>query len=293
MCRRFSRLFRKVCCGTRDAARTFRSTSVSNTPVDLRFCDVAGHDHVLHATTPDGHGWHVRAFLARGIFTRHCHSWQAVERTVSWLRRHAHENVPARQSGPAAPTAAVLACLMVMGTTSWAQVRPPADDAVAVFTAATHQYAVTHRRIEQQLPPMVVNADPAEIYRAIEQMAAAMKAARPNARQGDFFTPALAPLLRSRITTSLHTHGFTREDVRLAEMAEGIDSTTVTLRVNGRFPWIFASPMFPCVLAALPAVPPELQYRIVGDNLVLVDVHAGLVVDLLPDALRGPVTTDR
>jgi hypothetical protein len=43
--------------------------------------------------------------------------------------------------------------------------------------------------------------------------------------------------------------------------------------------------MFPCVLEALPTLPPELQYRIVGDTLVLIDVHAGLIVDLLPHAL--------
>jgi hypothetical protein len=51
--------------------------------------------------------------------------------------------------------------------------------------------------------------------------------------------------------------------------------------------------MFPCVLAALPALPPELQYRIVGDALALIDVHAGLVVDVLPDALRAATTTFR
>lgn len=265
---------------------------MSNTPVDLHFCDVAGHDRVLHTMTTDGHGWHLRALLARGMFTRHCHSWQAVERTVNLLHRHAHENVPARQSSPAASVAAMLACLIVMGTTAWAQVPSPADDAVAVFTAATHQYAVTHRRIEQQLPPMAVTANPAEIYRAIEQMAAAMKAARPNARQGDFFAPPLAPLLRTRIAMALVTHGFTREDVRIAELAEGIDSTKLTLRVNERFPWVFASPMFPCIVAALPALPPELQYRIVGDSLALIDVHAGLILDVLPDALRGAASTN-
>jgi hypothetical protein len=187
----------------------------------------------------------------------------------------------------------MLACLMAMGTTARAQVRSPANDALAVFTAATHQYALTHRRIEQQLEPMVITANPEEIFRAIERMAAAMKAVRPNARQGDFFAPALAPVLRSRIATALVTHGFTREDVRIAELAEGIDSTKVTLRVNESFPWIFATPMFPCVLAALPALPPELQYRIVGDQLALIDVHAGLIVDVLPDALRGAASTDR
>ena len=41
-------------------------------------------------------------------------------------------------------------------------------------------------------------------------------------------------------------------------------------------------------LAAAPPVPPlprELQYRFLFRDLALVDVHANLVVDILPDAL--------
>ena len=43
--------------------------------------------------------------------------------------------------------------------------------------------------------------------------------------------------------------------------------------------------MFPCVIQALPELPPELQYRIVGTDLILIDVHASLIVDILPSAL--------
>jgi hypothetical protein len=43
--------------------------------------------------------------------------------------------------------------------------------------------------------------------------------------------------------------------------------------------------MHPAVLQALPPLPPELQYRMVGCDLVLIDVHADLIVDILPYAL--------
>jgi len=42
----------------------------------------------------------------------------------------------------------------------------------------------------------------------------------------------------------------------------------------------------------LPALPPELQYRMVGRDLVLVDVHASLIVDILPQALADELTAD-
>jgi hypothetical protein len=42
------------------------------------------------------------------------------------------------------------------------------------------------------------------------------------------------------------------------------------------------------IIQALPEVPWPLQYRFVYRDLVLLDVDAGLVVDILPDALEAP-----
>jgi hypothetical protein len=45
---------------------------------------------------------------------------------------------------------------------------------------------------------------------------------------------------------------------------------------------------WPALLAVLPALPEELEYRFIGRDLVLVDVHADLIVDVLKDALPVP-----
>ena len=42
----------------------------------------------------------------------------------------------------------------------------------------------------------------------------------------------------------------------------------------------------PCVLAALPELPQELQYRFLGRDLLLVDIGANLIVDILPAAVE-------
>jgi hypothetical protein len=42
------------------------------------------------------------------------------------------------------------------------------------------------------------------------------------------------------------------------------------------------------IIQALPEVPWPLQYRFVSHDLVLLDVDAGLIVDILPDALGAP-----
>jgi hypothetical protein len=57
-------------------------------------------------------------------------------------------------------------------------------------------------------------------------------------------------------------------------------------RHNGRFPWRRGAAMWPCVLDALPQLPYELQYRLIGRDLVLVDTHADLVVDILRNIVR-------
>jgi hypothetical protein len=55
--------------------------------------------------------------------------------------------------------------------------------------------------------------------------------------------------------------------------------------VNDRFSWATAVATPPSVLAVLPGLPDQLQYRFVGPHLALVDVDANLVLDVLPGVL--------
>jgi hypothetical protein len=43
--------------------------------------------------------------------------------------------------------------------------------------------------------------------------------------------------------------------------------------------------MCPAMLRRLPELPPELEYRFVGRDLVLVDILTSVVVDVLRDAV--------
>jgi hypothetical protein len=263
-----------------------RRTPVTSTPVDLRFTDAQGRQRVVYAVMRDSGIWHIRGIVGDRQFSRECGRWQAVERTVLWLRRHAHE--------PASPTprplgavAAAIAIMMLLGAGAMASAQSDrsSSQAVQAFVAATREYALLHRRLENTLPRLEVTSNPETIDRVVQQLNTALRAARPDAGPGDFFTESLAVELRVRIDDALLAHGFGPADVRASEAAEGIDPAMAPLKVNGRFPWRYASAMFPCVLNALPALPPELQYRIVGNTLVLVDVHADLIIDLLPYAL--------
>ena len=78
----------------------------------------------------------------------------------------------------------------------------------------------------------------------------------------------------------MRQHELTIADLEPEDLRGGV----APLAVNGDMPWRFSSAVPACIVEALPPLPPELQYRFVGPDLVLVDVHASLIVDILRDA---------
>lgn len=260
---------------------------MKTTQFDLRLSDRAGGVHVARVVNTDGHDWHLHAVMYGTSFAWHCHSWQAVERHIAWLKRHTPDHRPAAAAPRHGAVAAAITAALCVSTAAvaFAQSVLPSSPPVAAFVEATRDYAAMHRRLEQQIGPIDVGMPIDDINRNMQALAAAIRAERRDAKQGDLFTPALARELRIRINDALFEHDFTAVDVLVAGRVEGIDYERIRLQVNGTFPWILGVAMFPCLIEALPSLPPELQYRIVGQDLLLIDVHASLIVDILPAAL--------
>lgn len=61
--------------------------------LDLHFSDTSGRRHVLRVVPMDGCDWHLHVMMHGRAFSKHCSSWQGVERSLMWLRRHAHESL--------------------------------------------------------------------------------------------------------------------------------------------------------------------------------------------------------
>jgi hypothetical protein len=111
------------------------------------------------------------------------------------------------------------------------------------------------------------------------------KEARQEAKRGDLFTPPIAAYFRRQIQTTLD--GRQGPEIR-ASLRSAEPLRDVPLKVNQVYPQqmpLQSTP--PTLLQNLPLLPKELQYRIVGHNLVLLDVVLKLVVDFIPKAL-GP-----
>jgi hypothetical protein len=176
------------------------------------------------------------------------------------------------------------AIMALMATVSYAQVLEPLGSLIA-FDKATHDYVVMHRRLERLIGPIELSTSVDEINRKVQQLAMAIRTERPDSKQGNVFAPPLARLLRARINQTLIDHHCSVDDARVSSRVDGVDYTRVKLQVNDTFPWVLGAAMLPCLIEALPPLPPELQYRMVDDVLVLIDVHASLIVDILPYAL--------
>lgn len=165
----------------------------------------------------------------------------------------------------------------------------PADEtaAIAQFQVAIADYMRLRQRLRKEITGPVPNSTAPELVRASDSLAAAIQRARTGAREGNIFIGPMTLVVKRRVDDVI------RRD-NLGPILADIDDETPTVKapsIHLRFPAASQmATMPPSLLAALPELPKELEYRIVGDFLVLRDVDAALILDYIPAAVpRKPV----
>ena len=171
-------------------------------------------------------------------------------------------------------------------------VRPVAPTAVEApileaFTQRIDAYMQIHNAVERSLALPRLFDDPEDLFAAIAAMQSGIRRARPHARQGDLFTDDVAGVIRTRLHARLTACDERVEDV-LAFINEEQLPGARRPAIHQRFPWKLGSAMWPSLLGVLPPLPEDLQYRFADRDLVLIDMHANLVVDILANALPAP-----
>jgi hypothetical protein len=163
--------------------------------------------------------------------------------------------------------------------------RPPADpnqSALSEFSKRIEEYVALHQRAVRPLGDADDTKKPAEITAREATLADAIRAARPQAKPGDLFTQEAAAVLKKVIAENYRRSPAVRDTRKDAE-AELPDFTPV---VNEVYPPTHPLGTFPpTLLMVLPTLPDELEYRIVTHHLILRDVEANLIVDVLPQAV--------
>ena len=128
-------------------------------------------------------------------------------------------------------------------------------------------------------------AEPEAINAARRTLSAALVQARANAKRGDLFTPSIERYFRERIRAHLRGMDGVTPTFAITE----VQPRAVRIGVNAIYPPDVPVPtMPPGVLEKLPPLPDELQYRVVHGALILLDTHARVIVDYIPDVLPHP-----
>jgi hypothetical protein len=164
--------------------------------------------------------------------------------------------------------------------------QPPSPNQSAVvqegFERRVAAYVKLHRQMQSELPALKETHSAAEITRHRADLALKIRAARAHARQGEIFTPAVSAEFRRLIARSMRGP----QGRRILASLKRAKPVNLNVSVNQTYP--AAAPlqsMPPTLLSNLPRLPPELDYRLAGRDLILRDTEANLVVDVIREAL--------
>ncbi|MEX1128362.1 MAG: hypothetical protein WEB50_07350 [Vicinamibacterales bacterium] len=149
---------------------------------------------------------------------------------------------------------------------------------LAEFNQRVTAYAELHKKLEATLPGMPKETTPEIIdthQRALEQL---VRGARKDARPGDLLTPATQKVFRQLLARVFQG----QQGRELKGMILDENPGNIGLAVNARYPdTIPMSTVPPQVLSAFPKLPAELEYRFIGDRLILLDKHAHTIADYM------------
>jgi hypothetical protein len=154
--------------------------------------------------------------------------------------------------------------------------------ALATMNDRLKNYLDIHKKLEAGLPELPTEATPEQIDRNQRLFEQKMRDARKNAPRGEIFTAEAEPVIR-RLLASVFGGPDGKE-----LMASILDDNPagMNLTVNMRYPdEVPLSTVPPEVLQTLPKLSEDMEYRFIGHHLILLDAHAHVVADFIPDAM--------
>jgi len=148
------------------------------------------------------------------------------------------------------------------------------------FSDRVKDYVKLHNSQEVLLPRLKETVNPEMIAAHQSALARKIREARPEAKAGDVFTPAALKSFQDVVQTAMHGPRGANADATMKQGAPLADTTVV---VNQVYPdGVPYTTVPPTLLLVFPKLPDEVVYRVVVHDLVLLDLKANLVVDVIP-----------
>jgi hypothetical protein len=152
------------------------------------------------------------------------------------------------------------------------------------FVKRVDAYVAVHKKVESTLPDLGKQTTPEAIDKHQRALATLIQNARKDAKPGDIFTPDMQRLVRNLLRPVFSG----KDGLQIKnEIVDNEYKGNVKLSVNGRYPDdVPISTVPPQVLAQLPKLPEELEYRFIQTNLILFDTHAHTIADYVVGAFK-------
>ncbi|MFA5910971.1 MAG: hypothetical protein WC815_19515 [Vicinamibacterales bacterium] len=149
------------------------------------------------------------------------------------------------------------------------------------FQNRIKNYLRIHNEGESKVPNLKNTDDPRQISDREMALAKAIQTLRAGAQIGEIFAPEYQPYFIKIVQDDFATRSAVDRKAIINELPKNMK-----VDVNTVYPTALPLATFPAVLLRkLPDLPPELEYRLVGRSLILRDVKANLIVDILRDVV--------
>jgi len=148
------------------------------------------------------------------------------------------------------------------------------------FSDHVKDYVKLHHAQEALLPKLKQTDLPEMIAAHQVALARKIRQARPNAKSGDIFTPAAQKSFEDVIQTTMQSAHGPNVD---ATLKQGSPLPMSSVAINEPYPdGVPYTTVPPTLLLIFPKLPDEVVYRVVLRDLLLLDLKANLVVDVIP-----------
>ena len=185
------------------------------------------------------------------------------------------------QTMPGNTSAAAPATTQAMSAGVSQAVEKAQNAATIQFHQRIQAYLRTHNQAEGKVPNLRTTDDPQKIADREKALADMIMTLRAGAKPGEIFAPEYQPYFIKIVQDDFATRSARDRKALVNELP-----ADMKVDINTVYPTTLPLATFPpALLRKLPDLPPELEYRIVGRSLILRDVKANLIVDVLRDVV--------